>query len=223
MERANLPISAYCREGLFLNLCRACIILVYFPFVQADFTLARIAEEGVSECQERRNKDYKPKIRVGLRMRTPRRPSNKEAVDYSECELESKRESINSESTLEFGQDNRTDWDLQALWTQGTLNSHIQVGHQVNRLSEQARETTMAQKSEQSSIERMMDMFLQMRQEEQTRDNRREQDILEREERKEREEREREVRREDSHVQLIAQLKEAQQGDHKPAKVAKNV
>ena len=108
----------------------------------------------------------------------------------------------------------------------------MEVGKQYRRVSEQAREVSMAQKSGQSNMEKMMELFLQMRQEDQKRETRREQDRLEREERrsrdeqmrelrrekeerdreekKEREDRERDDRREERQIQLLTQLKEAQ-------------
>ena len=70
-------------------------------------------------------------------------------------------------------------------------------------------------------MEKIMEMFLQMKQEEQNREARREQDRVEREDmrireeqeredRQEREERERKEKTEERQIQLLTQLKEAQ-------------
>ena len=80
--------------------------------------------------------------------------------------------------------------DLVSLWTPGTLGSHLtQVGQQYTRLTEQAKQReTMAQKADQTSVEKMMELFLQMRQDDQNRESRREQNRLDWEERRLREE-----------------------------------
>ena len=120
--------------------------------------------------------------------RTPRRPRQTETVDYSECELESDSETVNSEGTLEGDQEVFKEEDLEVLGTPGTLGSHLsQVGQKYTTLRE-----TMAQKAEQTGVEKMMEMFLQMRQHDQNREGRREWDRLDREERRLREEQERE-------------------------------
>ena len=54
----------------------------------------------------------------------------------------------------------------------------------------------MAQKADQTSMEKMMELFLQMRQDDQNRESKREQDRLDREERRLREEQLREEKRE---------------------------
>ena len=74
----------------------------------------------------------------------------------------------------------------------------------------QAREESMAQKADQTGMEKMMELFLQMRQEDQNREARREQDRLDREERRVKDDRESEERREELQIQLLVQLKEAQ-------------
>ena len=131
----------------------------------------------------REDKEYKPKVHVKQSRMTPARTRQQESVDYSECKQDSESETVTSEGTLEgereLGEDN--DLDIEQLWTLGTLTSRLtEVGQQDKSLSEQTRQTdSMAQKSEQSSMEKMMEMFLQMRQEEQTREARREQDRLE--------------------------------------------
>ena len=43
--------------------------------------------------REQKDSDYKPKLRVLQRRRTPRRSRQTEAVDYSECELDSDTDS----------------------------------------------------------------------------------------------------------------------------------
>ena len=89
--------------------------------------------------------EYRPKQRVVQPRRTPRRSRQHESVDYSEFELES-----DTESESIFSEWDRTVVEepievnrevLEALWTPGTLSSHIdQVGQQYRRLSNQFRE-----------------------------------------------------------------------------------
>ena len=157
--------------------------------------------------------------------RTPRRSRQIEAVDYSECErdTDSESETITSKGTLEGDQTPFKEEELEALGTPSTLGSHLTpIGQQYMMLTGQAKQRkTMAQKADQTSVEKMMELFLQMRQDDQNRESNREQDRLDREERRlreeqqreekwEREEREREVRREERQLQLLNQLKEAQ-------------
>ena len=141
------------------------------------------------------------------------------------CERKNYSESatINSEGTLQGDQTLFKAEDLEALGTPGTLGSHLtQVGQQYTRLTGQAKQReTMAQKADQTSVEKKMELFLQMRQDDQNRESKREQDRLgreewrlseeqQREEKREREEREREVRWEERQLQLLTQLKEVQ-------------
>ena len=138
---------------------------------------------------------------------------DQEKVDYSECELESGSESVASESTIEGDEDNNRDWSLEELWTPGTLNSRLmEVGQQYTMLTAQNRKTeNTVQRSEMSSMDKMLEMFLQMkqddprmRQEDKIREERREQ------EQSEEKDREREQKREERQIQLLTQLKEAQ-------------
>ena len=77
------------------------------------------------------------------------------------------------------------------------MNSNVkQVGEQVSRLTERNRQREM---TETSNVERMLEMMLTMRQDEQRREEKREQ-----------EERDKEARREERQLELLAQLKEAQ-------------
>ena len=119
-------------------------------------------------------------------------------MDYSEQEQDSESDTTYSESSgtvveelPEFRE------ALEELWTPVTLSNKIsQVGEQYKRMTEQARETSMAHKSDLSGMEKMMQMFLQMKRDDQMREQKREEDRLERDERRLKDEQERELRRE---------------------------
>ena len=136
--------------------------------------------------RRREDKDYKPKIRIPQSQRTPGRTKQRESVDYSEQEQDSESDTTYSESSgtvveelPEFRE------ALEELWTPVTLSNKIsQVGEQYKRMTEQARETSMANKSDLSGMEKMMQMFLQMKRDDQMREQKREEDRLEREERR---------------------------------------
>ena len=129
--------------------------------------------------------EYKPRTTTVKPIRTSRRTRKVEPVDYFEAESDTDKESEvtlsgSSSSTLVVdcpgkkesqleGEDNR---ELENLWTLGTLNSNEkQVGEQVSRLTERNRQSEM---TETSNVERMLEMMLTMRQDEQRREEKRE-------------------------------------------------
>ena len=78
-----------------------------------------------------------------------------------------------------------------------TLGNKIsQIGEQHKRMTELARETSMVHKSDLLGMEKMMQMFLQMKRDDQMREQKIEEDRVEREERRLKDEQVRELRRE---------------------------
>ena len=158
--------------------------------------------------RENKDRDYRPGQKILQERRTHRRSRQVESVDYSECELESDTEvvSIISEGnrTLVDVQLEVKSETLESAWTPGTFSSHIdQVGEQRRRLSHHVRQQQSMAQQQESGMEKMFQVFLQMRQEDKDREDRRERERIDRDERRERE-------REERQIQLIQQLKEAQ-------------
>ena len=135
--------------------------------------------------RENKDRDYRPMQKILQGRRTPRRSRQVESVDYSECELKSDTE---GESIISEG--NRTLIDVQlevksegleSAWIPGSFNSQIdRVGEQCRRLSHQVRQQQSMAQQQESGMDKMFQMFLQMRQEDKDREDRRERERMER-------------------------------------------
>ena len=157
--------------------------------------------------REEKDRDYKPNKKIVRSSHESRRTRRVETVDYSEAESDTEGELTLSEGTTEGDitikdeqqSEREKEWDLQNLWTPSTLESNLDnIGRQYMRIS-------MAHKSEMSSLEKMMGMMIQMKQDDQRREGDREdrreredRERLEREDTREREDREREAKREET-------------------------
>jgi len=159
--------------------------------------------------RETRDREYKPKRKIVQQRRTPGRSRQQvQSIKYADSDSD-------SEATSAVGyHSDITDDKPVHTWTPGTFQRRGEVAEQVvTGLFQQSREYHMAKQTE-GSMENMMQMFLQMRQEDKIREDKREEQRLERELEKEekrlREEREREERREERQTRLIQQLRESQ-------------
>ena len=133
--------------------------------------------------REQKDSDYKPKLRVLQRRRTPRKLRQTEAVDYSECEMESDIESESrfseGNTTIEGEQLEIKGETLETLWAPSTFSRKAEeVQKQCSELTQQE---TMAKKIEQSGMDRILVLFMQMRKDDRERDERREMDDRKRE------------------------------------------
>ena len=171
--------------------------------------------------REEQDLDYKPRTTMVKPVRSSRITRKVEPVDYSEAEIESDTDSettlCSSRTTVVVSPMRRDikikgeqDWDLETLWTPGTLNMQARrVSEQFFRLTEKQIANEMA---ETNNLEKIMQMMLTLNQKQQCREYRREEErVRQRREEQERKERrlEREARLEERQAELLTQFKEA--------------
>ena len=150
--------------------------------------------------REKRDRDYRPTQKIqGHRPRTPSRTRRVDAVDYSVYQIDSEGEgesTVSEETTL-------CEFDIKREESDGTPSA---FGRHTEQLKNQR---TMAQQQE-GGMDKIFQMFMQMRTEDKEREERKEKERLARQQedndREDRRERDRELRQ----LQLIQQLKEAQ-------------
>ena len=109
--------------------------------------------------------------------RTTKRSRRVESVDYSECEIgsETEGESVGSEGNTTLLEWEIKKEDSERAWTPITFSRHTeQIGQQCRRLSEQIKQQKTMAKQQEGGIERIFQMFLQMRTEDKEREERRE-------------------------------------------------
>ena len=163
--------------------------------------------------REGRDKEYKPtkkpeQTETTSTRQSSHRPTRK--IDYKEVEViisgGESDETVVSESGFEGsikleGEESKG-LPRDSLWTRGTRTETVTA--QWNRLSRTSSELAMAREAEQSRIEKLMELMLQMQMQEKERvaqreqeDRRREDDRLDRKDRLRREQTEKEEKREE--------------------------
>ena len=192
---------------------------MYFPVVQASrLGGLDVQEESWLMSSEGKDRTYRPAKKASRGSeRESYRTMRREVVDYTEVDtidLDTSGEQTIVDSESGFGseqcfkqepvedQGNGREGFLGSVgfqddWTPNTLRQTAsKVTQQFERLSQVNTELTMARESEKSSVEKLMEMMLSMKMDEQKRDDERRREERQRDEDRKREEREREDRRE---------------------------
>ena len=106
--------------------------------------------------------------------RTPGRSRPQvDSINYTDCESETESSAVLSDGEIDFSTDT-TDYTLETLWTPGTFKTKVEVAEgAITDIAKPYREQHGMAKQTESGIEKMMQMFLQMRQDDKDRENRR--------------------------------------------------
>ena len=183
--RTNLQLLVDCREGLFLSYLLDYITIVYFPFVQADSYFVWYSGAGASGCQGRPGTETTGQGRKLLQREGLQADQGQKLSQYYTVVTIVTGFSQDVESETEHFSD-CTD-TRQEAWTPGTITRKLEdpltdfFEHcKQHDMAKQARTThlsafagTKVPYIQKAGMEKMLELFMQMRQDDKVREERR--------------------------------------------------